>query len=33
MGAYLYADPIAMPDIPNTDFLFGKGDKDGSSRR
>ncbi len=21
-GAYLYADPIAIPDIPNTDFLF-----------
>jgi hypothetical protein len=21
-GAYLYASPIAVPDIPNTDFLF-----------
>jgi hypothetical protein len=21
-GAYLYSQPIAMPDIPNTDFLF-----------
>jgi len=21
-GAYLYSEPIAMPDIPNTDFLF-----------
>jgi hypothetical protein len=21
-GAYLYAEPIAMPIIPNTDFLF-----------
>ena len=21
-GAYLYAEPIAMPEIPNTDFLF-----------
>ena len=22
-GAYLYSQPISMPDIPNTDFLFG----------
>jgi hypothetical protein len=22
-GAYLYSQPIAMPDIPSTDFLFG----------
>jgi len=22
-GAYLYSQPIAMPDIRNTDFLFG----------
>ena len=22
-GAYLYSQPIAMPEIPNTDFLFG----------
>jgi len=22
-GAYLYSKPIAMPDIRNTDFLFG----------
>lgn len=22
-GAYLYADPIPMPEIPSTDFLFG----------
>ncbi len=21
-GAYLYSEPIAMPEIPNTDFLF-----------
>ena len=21
-GAYLYSQPIAMPEIPNTDFLF-----------
>jgi hypothetical protein len=32
-GAYLYADPIAMPDIPDTDFLFGKGYKGGSGRK
>jgi len=32
-GAYLYAEPIPMPDIPNTDFLFSKGSKDGSGRR
>jgi hypothetical protein len=23
-GAFLYSAPIAMPEIPNTDFLFGK---------
>ena len=22
-GAYLYSEPVAMPEIPNTDFLFG----------
>jgi hypothetical protein len=22
-GAYLYSDPIDMPSIPDTDFLFG----------
>jgi hypothetical protein len=26
-GAYLYAEPIPMPDIRNTDFLFGKAAK------
>ena len=24
-GAYLYSQPIAMPSLPDTDFLFGKG--------
>jgi hypothetical protein len=23
-GAFLYSQPVAMPAIPNTDFLFGK---------
>jgi len=32
-GAYVYAEPIPLPDIPNTDFLFAKGSKDGSGRR
>ncbi|MCP4536233.1 MAG: hypothetical protein GY832_03720 [Chloroflexi bacterium] len=22
-GAYLYSEPVAMPEVPNTDFLFG----------
>ncbi len=26
-GAYLYSEPIAMPEIPNSDFLFGKTQK------
>ena len=26
-GAYLYSTPIAMPAIPNTDFLFGSANK------
>ncbi len=24
-GAYRFSTPVAMPDIPNTDFMFGKG--------
>jgi Spy/CpxP family protein refolding chaperone len=25
-GAFIYADPVAAPEIPNTDFLFASGD-------
>jgi len=32
-GVYLYADPIDLPDIPNTDFLFGAAPKSGAGRR
>ncbi len=26
-GAFIYSRPIGMPEIPNTDFLFGKGEE------
>jgi hypothetical protein len=32
-GAFLYADPIDVPDIPNTDFLFGASTKSGTGRK
>jgi hypothetical protein len=32
-GAYVYAEPVAMPTILNTDFLFGGAAKGGSGRR
>ena len=32
-GAYLYAEPIPMPVIENTDFLFGTAPKGGDKRR
>ena len=25
-GAYMFATPVAMPAVPNTDFMFGVGD-------
>jgi hypothetical protein len=31
-GAFLYSDPIAMPDIPDTDFLFGVAATRGAGR-
>jgi len=24
-GAYCFSTPVAMPEIPNTDFMFGMG--------
>jgi hypothetical protein len=32
-GAYLYAEPIPMPAVPDTDFLFGTAAKGGGKRR
>jgi hypothetical protein len=32
-GAYVYAEPVAMPTIVDTDFLFGGAAKGGSGRR
>jgi hypothetical protein len=33
MGAFLYADPIDLPDVPNTDCLFGSATKGGAGRK